>query len=221
MAKDNQCAAVAFTYGEPTIFNEYVTDSAEAVRASGLKTVVVTNGFIQQAPLKRTCQRVDAIKIDLKAYSQDYYRDVVRGQLQPILDSLITVRKQGKWLEIVYLTVPTLNDRDAEIRDMSRWIKAELGADVPIHFTRFMPLYLLKNLPPTPVPTLERLKAVADAEGLQYVYVGNVPGHPAENTYCPKCRTLVIERAGFTITQMNLHKGKCPKCQHPIPGVWS
>ena len=108
---------------------------------------------------------MDAIKIDLKAYSQDYYRDVVRGQLQPILDNLITIRKQGKWLEIVYLTVPTLNDRDAEIRDMSRWIKTELGPDVPIHFTRFMPLYLLKNLPPTPVPTLERLKAVADAEG--------------------------------------------------------
>jgi pyruvate formate lyase activating enzyme len=221
LAKDNQCAAVAFTYSEPTIFNEYVTDAAESARDSGLKSIVVTNGFIQQAPLKRTCQRVDGIKIDLKAYSQDYYRDVVRGQLQPVLDNLITIRKQGKWLEIVYLTVPTLNDRDAEIRDMSRWIKTELGPDVPIHFTRFMPLYLLKNLPPTPVPTLERLKAVADAEGLQYVYIGNVPGHPAENTYCPKCHSLVIERAGFTIKQMNLHKGKCPKCQHPIPGVWS
>ena len=221
LARDNQCAAVAFTYSEPTISNEYVTDAAESARDSGLKSIVVSNGFIQQAPLKRTCQRVDAIKIDLKAYSQDYYRDVVRGQLQPILESLITIRKQGKWLEIVYLTVPTLNDRDAEIRDMSRWIKTELGPDVPIHFTRFMPLYLLKNLPPTPVATLERLKAVADGEGLQYVYIGNVPGHPAENTYCPKCHSLVIERAGFTIKQMNLHKGKCQKCQHPIPGVWS
>ena len=221
LARDNECAAVAFTYSEPTIFNEYVTDAAESARAAGLKSVVVTNGFIQQAPLKRTCQSADAIKIDLKSYSPDYYRDVVRGQLQPILDNLITIRKQGRWLEIVYLTVPTLNDRDTEIRDMSRWIKTELGPDVPIHFTRFTPLYLLKNLPPTPVPTLERLKAVADAEGLQYVYIGNVPGHPAENTYCPKCHTLIIERAGFTISQMNLHKGKCPKCQHPIPGVWS
>jgi len=145
----------------------------------------------------------------------------VNGQLQPILDTLVTIRKQGRWLEIVYLTVPTLNDRETEIRDMSRWIKAELGPDVPIHFTRFTPLYLLKNLPPTPVETLERAKAVADAEGLHYVYIGNVPGHPAENTYCPKCHHLVIERAGFTIKQMNLRSGKCQNCQNPIPGVWS
>jgi len=219
-AADNHCAAVAFTYSEPTIFNEYVTDGAEAARAAGLKSVVVTNGFIQAEPMKRVCQRADAIKIDLKSFSPDYYRNVVNGQLQPILDSLLTIRKQGRWLEIVYLTVPTLNDHDNEIRDMSRWIKSELGPDVPLHFTRFHPLYLLKNLPPTPVPTLERIKAVADAEGLHYVYIGNVPGHPAENTYCPKCHKIVIERAGFTIKQMNLRKGKCQNCQNPIPGVW-
>jgi len=220
LAGENRCPVVSFTYNEPTIFNEYVTDAAEAARDAGLKSVVVTNGFIQQAPMKRVCQRADAIKIDLKAFSADYYRNVVNGQLQPILDTLVTIRKQGRWLEIVYLTVPTLNDREAEIRDMSRWIKAELGPDVPIHFTRFTPLYLLKNLPPTPVETLERAKAVADAEGLHYVYIGNVPGHPAENTYCPKCHHLVIERAGFTIKQMNLRKGKCQNCQNPIPGVW-
>ena len=156
MAGENRCAAVAFTYNEPTIFNEYVTDAAEAARAAGVKSVVVSNGFIQQEPLKRVCQRADGIKIDLKAFSADYYRNVVGGQLQPILDTMVTIRKQGRWLEIVYLVVPTLNDRDEEVRDMSRWIKAELGPDVPIHFTRFTPLYLLKNLPPTPVPTLER-----------------------------------------------------------------
>ena len=206
LAGENRCPAVSFTYNEPTIFNEYVTDAAEAARDAGLKSVVVSNGFIQQEPMKRVCQRVDAIKIDLKAFSEDYYRNVVNGELQPILDTLVTMRKQGRWLEIVYLVVPTLNDRDAEIRDMSRWIKAELGPDVPIHFTRFHPLYLLKNLPPTPVETLERAKAVADAEGLHYVYIGNVPGHPAENTYCPKCHQFVIERAGFTVKQMNLRK---------------
>jgi pyruvate formate lyase activating enzyme len=219
-AVENKCAAVAFTYSEPTIFNEYVTDAAEAARAAGVKSIVVSNGFIQQEPIKRVCQRADAIKIDLKAYSPDYYRNVVDGQLQPILDTMVTVRKQARWMEIVYLVVPTLNDRDEEVRDMSRWIKAELGPDVPIHFTRFRPLYLLQNLSPTPVQTLERLKAVADAEGLQYVYIGNVPGHPSENTYCPKCHQMVIERAGFTIKQMNLRKGKCPNCQHAIPGVW-
>ena len=220
LASQNKCVAVAFTYSEPTVFNEYVTDAADAAREQGVKSIVVSNGFIQQGPLKRTCQHVDAIKIDLKSYSQDYYRDVVGGQLQPILENLVTVRKQGRWMEIVYLVVPTLNDRDTEIRDMSRWIKRELGPDVPIHFTRFHPLYLLKNLPPTPVETLERLKAVADSEGLHYVYIGNVPGHPAENTYCPKCHHVVIERAGFTIAQINLQNGKCKNCHNPIPGVW-
>jgi pyruvate formate lyase activating enzyme len=221
LAKQNQCPAVAFTYSEPTVFNEFVTDAADAARAQGTKAVVVSNGFIQQEPLKRLCQHVDAIKIDLKAFSAKYYREVVNAELQPVLDTLVTTRKEAKWMEIVHLVVPTLNDSDTEFRDLARWIKANLGSDVPIHFTRFHPLYLLKNLPPTPVETLERAKAIADAEGLQYAYIGNVPGHPAGNTRCPKCRRLLIERAGFTITQNHIRKGKCEYCQHVIPGVWS
>jgi len=221
LAKQNQCPAVAFTYSEPTVWNEFVTDAADAARAQGLKAVVVSNGFIQQEPLKRLCRHVDAIKIDMKAFSEKYYREVVGGELQPILNTLVTTRKEAKWMEIVHLVVPTLNDGDAEFRDLARWIKANLGTDVPIHFTRFHPLYLLKNLPPTPVETLERAKAIADAEGLQYVYIGNVPGHPAENTYCPKCRHLLIERAGFTVTQNHVRKGKCEYCQRAIPGIWS
>ena len=221
LAKQNQCPAVAFTYSEPTVFNEFVTDAADAAREQGTKAVVVSNGFIQQEPLKRLCKHVDAIKIDLKAFSAKYYREVVNAELQPVLDTLVTTRKEAKWMEIVHLVVPTLNDSDTEFRDLARWIKANLGSDVPIHFTRFQPLYLLKNLPPTPVETLERAKAIADAEGLQYAYIGNVPGHPAENTRCPKCRRLLIERAGFTITQNHIRKGKCEYCQHLIPGVWS
>jgi pyruvate formate lyase activating enzyme len=221
LAKQNQCPAVAFTYSEPTVFNEFVTDAADAAREQGTKAVVVSNGFIQQEPLKRLCKHVDAIKIDLKAFSAKYYREVVNAELQPVLDTLVTTRKEAKWMEIVHLVVPTLNDSDTEFRDLARWINANLGSDVPIHFTRFQPLYLLKNLPPTPVETLERAKAIADAEGLQYAYIGNVPGHPAENTCCPKCRRLLIERAGFTITQNHIRKGKCEYCQHVIPGVWS
>jgi pyruvate formate lyase activating enzyme len=221
LAKQNQCPAVAFTYSEPTVWNEFVTDAADAVRERGMKAVVVSNGFIQQEPLRRLCQHVDAIKIDLKAYSPKYYREVVNGELQPVLDTLVTVRKQAHWMEIVHLVVPTLNDGDTEFRDLARWIKANLGTDVPIHFTRFQPLYLLKNLPPTPVETLERAKAIADAEGLEFAYIGNVPGHRAENTYCPKCRRLLIARAGFTITQNHIRKGNCEYCQRVIPGVWS
>jgi len=221
LAKQNQCPAVAFTYSEPTVWNEFVTDAADAVREQGLKAVVVSNGFIQQEPLKRLCRHVDAIKIDMKAFSAKYYREVVDGELQPILDTLVTTRKEARWMEIVHLVVPTLNDGDAEFRDLAKWIKANLGNDVPIHFTRFHPMFLLKNLPPTPVGTLERAKAIADAEGLQYVYIGNVPGHPAENTYCPKCHRLLIERAGFTVKQNHIRKGKCEYCQHGIPGMWS
>ena len=221
LAKQNQCPTVAFTYSEPTVWNEFVTDVADVVHEQGLKSVVISNGFIQQQPLKRLCQRVDAIKIDLKAFSAEYYREVVHGELQPVLDTLITTRKEAKWMEIVHLVVPTLNDGDTELRDLARWIKANLGSDVPVHFTRFHPMYLLKNLPPTPVETLERAKKIADAEGLQFVYIGNVPGHPAENTYCPKCSRLLIERAGFTITRNHIRKGKCEFCKQTIPGVWS
>ncbi len=221
LAKQNHCPAVAFTYSEPTVFNEFVTDAADAARERGMKAVVVSNGFIQQEPLKRLCRHVDAIKIDLKACSAKYYREVFGGELRPVLDTLVTTRKDARWMEIVHLVVPTLNDSDNEFRDLARWIKANLGRDVPIHFTRFQPLYLLKNLPPTPVETLERAKAIADAEGLQYAYIGNVPGHAAENTMCPKCRHLLIERTGFTITQNHIRKGKCEYCQHVIPGVWS
>jgi len=219
-AKASGCPLLAYTYTEPVVFNEYVVDAAEAGHAVGLRSVVVSNGFIQQEPLKRLCQSVDAIKTDVKAFSEKYYREVVRGELKPVLDTVVTVRKHGRWSEIVYLVVPTLNDSDAEFRGLARWIKSEVGADIPVHFTRFHPLYLLTNLPPTPVETLERAKAVADAEGLQYVYIGNVPGHPGENTYCPKCRRLLIERAGFTIRQMHVQKGKCEYCQQSIPGVW-
>ena len=220
-AKDTNCKVIAYTYSEPIVFSEYVLDAAEAAHEEGVRSVMVSNGFIQQAPLRQLCGRLDAIKIDLKSYSADYYREVVRGELQPVLDTLVTARKLARWLEIVYLVVPTLNDSESEFRGLARWIKAELGPDVPLHFTRFYPLYLLKNLPPTPVPTLERAKAVADAEGLHYVYIGNVPGHAAENTHCPKCRQIVIGRTGYTITAMRLRKGKCEHCAEPIPGVWS
>jgi pyruvate formate lyase activating enzyme len=220
-ASARRCPIIAYTYSEPIVFTEYVIDAAEAGHRENRRSVMVSNGFIEKEPLRALCDRLDAIKIDLKSFSESYYRDVVRGELKPVLESIATVRHSGKWLEIVYLVVPTLNDSDAEFRNMARWMKAEIGADVPVHFTRFYPLYLLKNLPPTPVDTLERAKAIADAEGLRYVYIGNVPGHRAENTYCPRCRELLIGRTGFTITTMRVNRGKCKKCGEPIAGVWS
>jgi len=220
LARQYQCASLAYTYSEPVIFSEYVMDAAEAGHASGVKSVVVTGGYIQADPLKKLCQRVDAIKVDLKAYSEKFYKEVVNGELKPILEALVTLRQQKMWTEIVYLVIPTLNDGEPEFKGLARWVKSELGPDVPLHFSRFHPEYLLKNLPPTPLETLERAKAIADAEGLHYVYLGNVPGHPAENTYCPKCRRIVVERVGFSVGGVHIKNGKCTYCGQPIAGVW-
>jgi pyruvate formate lyase activating enzyme len=220
LARQHSCPTIAYTYSEPVIFSEYLMDVADAGHEAGVRSVVVSNGYMQEDALKTAYGKMDAVKIDLKAFSESYYKEVVVGELKPVLDALVTLRKMGKWTEIVYLVVPTLNDSDSEFTGLARWIKANLGPDVPLHFTQFHPEYLLKNLPITPVPTLERAKAIADAEGLHYVYIGNVPGHPAENTYCPKCRRMLVERVGLTAKQMLIRKGSCPFCAQQIPGIW-
>ena len=204
LAQKYQCLSIAYTYSEPTIFYEYMYDSAIAGHEKGIKSVVITAGYISKDPLIELCKNVDAIKVDLKAFSQKYYKELVNGELKPVLDSLETMYKLGMWIEIVYLVVPTLNDSEQEIKDLCRWVKTNLGVDVPLHFTRFHPQYLLKNLPPTPLSTLERAKAIADSEGIHYAYIGNVPGHSAEHTYCPKCNQIVVRRTGFIVHEINI-----------------
>jgi pyruvate formate lyase activating enzyme len=220
IARQNRCGAIAYTYSEPVIYYEYMSDTAAVAREAGVKSVVVSGGYIQQDPLKKLCARVDAIKIDLKAFSEKFYKEVVNGELKPVLETLVAIRAAGTWNEIVYLVIPGLNDGDREFTGLAKWVKAELGPDVPLHFSRFHPQYLLKNVPPTPVATLERAKAIADAEGLHYVYVGNVPGHPGESTYCPQCRKPVVRRTGYTIEAIEIRRGKCKYCQQPVAGVW-
>jgi pyruvate formate lyase activating enzyme len=221
LAKEYGCPTIAYTYSEPVIFAEYLMDTADAGHAAGVRSIVVSNGYMQDEALKAAYGKMDAVKIDLKSFSESYYRQVVSGQLKPVLESLVTLRKMGKWTEIVYLVLPTLNDSDQEFRGLAQWIKTNLGADVPLHFTQFHPAYKLTNLPVTPVATLERAKAIADGEGLHYVYIGNVPGHPAQNTYCPNCRKLLVERVGFTANKLLIGAdGVCPECRHPIPGIW-
>ena len=161
------------------------------------------------------------MKIDLKAFTEKYYADICSGELRPILDTLQILRKSGIWFEIVYLMLPTLNDDPAEIRDLCRWIIDELGPDVPIHFTRFYPHYLLTNLPATPVKSLERAHEIAGEAGINFPYIGNVYGHNAENTYCPGCGKIIIKRRGFQIENISLDEGICSHCGRAIPGVWS
>ena len=220
MARQYDCLTIAYTYSEPVVFAEYLMDTADAGHAAGVRSIVVSNGYMQDEALKTAYGKMDAVKIDLKSFTESYYSKVVTGQLKPVLDSLVTLRKMGKWTEIVYLVLPTLNDSDTEFRGLAQWIKTNLGTDVPLHFTQFHPEYLLKNLPITPVPTLERAKEIADAEGLHYVYIGNVPGHLAQNTYCPKCHKMLVERVGFTASEVLIRKNSCPYCQQTIAGIW-
>jgi pyruvate formate lyase activating enzyme len=219
-AQEYNCLSIAYTYSEPVVFYEYMVDTADAGHDRGVKSVVVTGGYIAPEPLKKLCTHVDAIKVDLKSYSEEFYRNIVNGKLKPVLDALIIMRAAGMWTEIVYLVIPTLNDTDTELEGASRWIRENLGADTPVHFTRFHPQYLIKNLPSTPVATLERAKEIADAEGLNYVYVGNVPGHPAQQTYCPGCDRVVVSRTGYNVHSVALSNGTCNNCGHKIAGVW-
>lgn len=220
LARSNGCPTIAYTYTEPTIFTEYMYDCAAAGRAQGVRSVMISNGYINEEPMKDLCGVLDAVKIDLKAFTEKYYRDVVIGELKPVLDTLLTLKKTGVWIEIVYLTVPTLNDDPNDLKQMCKWILSELGPDVPIHFTRFYPQYRLKNLPPTPVTTLVNAREIALEAGINFSYVGNVPGHDGENTHCPHCGATAIKRIGYTILENNIKDGKCVACGKGIPGVW-
>jgi pyruvate formate lyase activating enzyme len=219
-AKRSGARLTAATYSEPVVFWEYVRDAARAARKAGLAPTVVSNGYIQAKPLKEVLPLLRAVKIDLKSFREEFYRDQLRAKLKPVLESLEIIRNADVWLEIVVLLIPTLNDSEAEVRDLARWVKTNLGADVPVHFTRFHPTYRLTNLPPTPVPTLERAWNIARAQGLNYVYLGNVPSHPGENTVCPGCGEVIIRRLGYRILENRLAGGACPDCNREIPGVW-
>lgn len=214
------CVSLAYTYNEPTIFTEFMIDTAAESRSLGLRNVVISNGFINPAPLRDLCKVIDAYKVDLKSFRESYYADVVSGQLAPVLRSLEILKEEQVWTEIVYLIVPTLNDSDAEIRDMTKWVFQTLGPDVPVHFSRFYPQYKLRNLPPTPTSTLMRARKIGLDSGLHYVYLGNIPGNEGECTYCPACGEVVIGRTGYRVNTLALSDGRCRHCGEVIPGVW-
>jgi pyruvate formate lyase activating enzyme len=212
---------IAGTYSDPIVFYEYLEDVAREGNKHGVRTIAITAGYINPEPMKRLCAELGAIKIDLKSMRDDFYRKNCSAHVTPVLDAIVAAKETGIWLEIVYLVIPTLNDSDAEIKELARWTKTHVGPDVPLHFSRFHPTYRLTNLPPTPVETLTRCRDLAMAQGLRYVYVGNVPGHPGESTYCPRCKRVVIEREMYTIRQNNLRAGKCKFCGQTVPGVWA
>ena len=220
-AAQRRCSIIAFTYNEPTVFIEYLTDIARYGRTQRMKSVLVSCGFMNSRPLDEMCEVLDAIKIDLKGFSPDFYRDVCGAELDPVLRSIKEISRKGVHLEIVNLVVPTLNDSQPMMTRLIEWMAGEIGPDVPVHFTRFHPAYQMLQLPPTPVSTLERAYETAKSKGLHYPYVGNVPSHPGNHTYCPSCGKTVVERTGFFILSNRIANGKCPFCGRAIAGVWS
>jgi pyruvate formate lyase activating enzyme len=219
-ASAGKARVVAFTYNEPTVFAEYMLDIARDAKKQGLRCALISCGFVNEAPLAEMCKTLDAIKIDLKGYSEDFYRNVCGAELKPVLKGIKQIAKSRAHLEIVNLVVPTLNDSDKMLRELINWVLGECGPDVPLHFSRFHPAYQMLNLPPTPVATLERARDMALSRGIHYPYVGNVPSHPGDNTYCPSCKKALIQRQGFFVTEMNIKNGRCKFCSRKIAGVW-
>lgn len=222
LAPRQGCRTVCFTYTDPVVFYEYVFDTAAKAKSSGgrLKTAIVTAAYINKEPLKELCKSLDAVKIDFKAYSDKFYRDVCGASLKPVLDAMETVKSCGVHLEIVNLLIPTLNDSDDDVGGLVRWIKANLGADVPLHFTQFHPNYRMRSLPATTAESLKNARQTGLSAGLRHVYVGNVYVEGAEDTYCPSCGKTLVRRRGFAVLENSLKSGKCPSCGTAIYGIW-
>ena len=216
------CPSISYTYSEPTAFYEYTLDTCKTARARNLKNIVVSCGSIEERPARDLYQFVDAAHVDLKGFDQDIYQKLNAGKLQAILNTIKTLKSLGVWFEIINLVVPTYTDNPDTIRRMCGWIVKELGPDQPLHFSRFQPQHKLAHLTPTPVETLVKARDAARAEGLRYVYIGNVPGlEGAGTTWCPSCKKAVVERDIFAVTALNIAAGKCHFCGTKIAGVWS
>lgn len=222
LAERERCPAIAYTYSEPIVFYEYTYDTSKLARERGIANALVTAGFANPAPMRELFQVTDAANIDLKVFDDRLYQSMTTGRLAPILHFIELAQELGVWIELTNLVIPTFNDDDGLVRRMCRWIVEHLGADVPLHFSRFTPRHKLRNLPPTPAETLLRVRELALAEGLRYVYIGNLRGNDGSDTRCPNDGTLLIERRGYHVPRVDVDgEGKCPTCATPIAGVWS
>jgi pyruvate formate lyase activating enzyme len=217
----NNCESIAYTYSEPTSFYEYVFDTSRLARARGIKNLYISNGFINPEPLKALAPYLDAANIDLKSFDNDIYLKLNAGELQPVLDTLKILKEYDVWLEITNLIVPSWTDNLEMIKKMCGWLVENGFENYPLHFSRFSPLYKLTQLPSTPLNTLMKARQIAVDAGLNYVYIGNVPGKGFENTFCPECKEMVIQRRGYSILSNKVVDGKCKHCKTPISGVWS
>ena len=219
-ARASGARSISYTFGEPVVFYEYMDAVASLARKAGLMNLVQTNGYIAPEPLGALCGKLDAANIDLKGFDPAFYREVCGGELEPVMETLKRLKAEGVHVEITRIVIPTLNDDPEEIRRMARWIARELGPGVPVHFSRFYPLYKLANLPATPVRTLNSARTIAREEGLQYVYITRATGHEGQNTFCPGCGKTIIQRTGFVVEQNLVKAGRCGHCGNAVPGRW-
>lgn len=220
-ALNNNCPTIAFTYNEPISYFEYMLDIAKISHAKGIRNLMISNGYINEKPLEELLPYLDAANIDLKVFDDLTYQRLTGGTLEPVLDTLVMLKEAGIWIEITNLIVPEWTDDMVVIEKMCKWLVKNGFEEYPLHFSRFHPAYKLKHLRSTPFKTLLQARNTALKQGLQYVYIGNVPEYDGENTHCPNCQAALINRKGFSILKNTLVDGYCPACQTPISGIWS
>jgi pyruvate formate lyase activating enzyme len=215
------CRSVAFTYNDPVIWAEWAIDVAREARRRGLRTVLVTAGYVQPGAREELFAEIDAANVDLKAFTERFYAQVTLSHLRPVLDTLAWLAREGRvWVEVTNLLIPGQNDDPEETRSLSRWVRDHMGRDVPLHFTAFHPDYRMRDVPATPAATVRRAREVAMAEGLRFVYTGNLRDPEGQTTRCPGCGRAVIERDGYAVRVTGLDAGRCRGCGLVIPGVF-
>jgi len=217
-ARRSGCQSIAYTYTEPTVFFELAYETAQKTHDKGIKNIFVTNGYMSPEALEGISPYLDGINIDLKAFTDKFYKEICGARLAPVLETIRLAKDLGIWVEVTTLVIPTLNDSEDELRQIAEFL-TDVDVSIPWHISQFYPTYQLTNLPRTPVETLHRAREIGLESGLRYVYEGNVPGRGNENTYCHECGELLIERWGYSIQKNTIVEGKCPSCGSPVAGV--
>jgi pyruvate formate lyase activating enzyme len=217
LAKQHNCQGVSYTYNEPTIWHEFAFDSAKLVKKEGLYTCYVTNGYISEEPLRELSKYLDAMNIDVKSFNEDFYKNVCKSRLEPVLNTCELAKKLGIHIELTHLVIPGYNDKIEDIKNFCRWIVEKLDENTPVHFSRFHPDYNMTDVKMTPMETLLKIYKVAKEEGILFPYLGNVYHGEYENTYCPKCGSISIERNNYSINLEGLNENKCIKCGNILP----
>ena len=212
-------ASISYTYIEPTIFAEFAYDTALLARKKGIRNIFVSNGYMTESSARAMAEVLDGNNIDLKSFTDSFYRKICKATLQPVLDTIALMKHSGVWVEVTTLVIPGLNDSDGELRNIAHFVK-DVGRDIPWHVSAFHPTYKMLDRPYTPAETLLRARRIGLEAGLRYVYTGNIPGEGGESTYCYECKEVLIDRIGYTIRANLLKDGSCSKCGAPIDGVW-